>query len=328
MPILLFIATSIGMFIVTQSDGRWEIVGHSLQGRALTSIAATSDAIIIGTSDGLWRSGDRGVVWQQVGLKGQRDQVRWIASSKSRPSIILAGMEPAGILMSQDGGLTWSASAEIEKFRDSNSWYLPYSPRAGCVRGFAISEDGQKIERIYAAAEVGGVLVSNGVEKPWQLVDGSDGRPDYSRDLKLLIHPDVHSISVHPSSADRVTAPTGGGLYRSTDGGKTWRNIYDCYIRAAWVDPEDVNHIIAGPADGVSRNGRIEETHDGGKTWQRAPDGMHTPWANHMVERFFQANGHLYAILSNGELWVKLLKQKKWRHILKDIGQANAMASI
>jgi hypothetical protein len=41
-----------------------------------------------------------------------------------------------------------------------------------------------------------------------------------------------------------------------------------------WVDPVNPQHIIAGPAEGVSRNGRIEESYDGGQAWHLASDGM------------------------------------------------------
>ena len=78
----------------------------------------------------------------------------------------------------------------------------------------------------------------------------------------------------------------GGGLYRSADGGRTWKNLYRCYIRAIWVDPANAQHIVAGPADGVSRNGPIEESYDGGQTWHLVSDGMRSaPWSRHMVER-------------------------------------------
>jgi hypothetical protein len=43
--------------------------------------------------------------------------------------------------------------------------------------------------------------------------------PDMNRELGTTIHPDVHSITVHRTSSDLVTAATGGGLYRSADGG-------------------------------------------------------------------------------------------------------------
>jgi hypothetical protein len=56
----LYIATVLGLFIVTQTNGNWEIVRHTLKDKALTSVAASEGIIIAGTIDGIWRSSDTG----------------------------------------------------------------------------------------------------------------------------------------------------------------------------------------------------------------------------------------------------------------------------
>ncbi len=329
MQILLYIATSIGLYIISQSNGSWELVRHTLQNQPLTSVAVSSDYVIVGTREGLWRSADDGNSWQSVGPKSESVHIRWLMISEDKTRIVFAGTEPAGILTSYDDGLNWATSTQVEKLRDIKGWFLPYSPKAGCVRGFAVggSDRDKKRQYVYAAVEVGGVLVSQNGGRNWDLVEGSDGSPDYYRDLGTLIHPDVHSLSVHPKAPKIITASTGGGLYRSVDEGKTWKIIYDGYIRAAWVDPNDPMHIIAGPADGVSLNGRIEQTYDGGKHWHLAAEGMKAPWDRHMVERFYQKDRYLFAILSNGEIWIKHPTQNRWRHILAGIGKVRAMAA-
>lgn len=326
MSTILYIATGIGLFIIGRADGKWESIRHALEDQPLTSIAVSSRMVIVGTSEGLLRSADNGVSWEKVKPRIAIGHVRWLASIRKGSDLVLAGTEPAGILTSADGGATWHRSADVDRLRNINGWYLPYSPRAGCVRGFAAFTGDEGPQVIYAAVEVGGLLVSLDQAKRWQLVDGSDGNPDTSRSLGTMLHPDVHSITVHPGSSDWITAPTGGGLYQSTDGGRTWQRIYRCYIRAAWVDPKNPQHIIAGPADGVSRNGRIEATDDGGKTWSPAAAGMRTPWKKHMVERFFQSGDDLFAILSNGELWVRMLERQEWRHVLSAMGPVKAMS--
>ena len=194
------------------------------------------------------------------------------------------------------------------------------------MRGFAFFDFGAELARVFAAVEVGGVLISNNSGNNWQLVEGSDGNPAMNRALGKLIHPDVHSIHVHPASPDLVTAPTGGGLYRSTDCGRTWNCLYTCYCRAVWVDPNNSEHIILGPADGVSRNGRIEVSRDGGRTWTSASKGLDLPWPQHMVERFCQSKQALLAVLSNGELWSTELDTIEWHHILPDIKGITAIA--
>ena len=329
MAIFLYIATSIGLYIVSYSSGNWDIVQHTLQNQPLTSVASSNNHIIVGTVDGLLRSNDDGRSWQKVGKKEHSIHIRWLMSSKSQPQRIVAGTEPARILTSNDGGINWAASKDVDTLRNDKGWLLPYSSKAGCVRGFAIagSKTGKGLDRIYAAVEVGGVLVSSNGGKSWELIQGSDGSPDFSRDLGTMVHPDVHSISVHPKAPEIITASTGGGIYRSMDGGKTWQNIYDCYIRATWVDPEEPLHIIAGPADGVSRNGRIEQTNDGGKNWKLFNAGMNAPWGRHMVERFFQKDEMLFAVLSNGELWSKQLDGVTWLRILPEVPRVKALAA-
>ncbi len=327
MGVCLYIATAIGLFIVTQTDGKWNIVNHALKDHALTSVAVSEGVILAGTKDGVWRSTDNGRTWDESNRNLTIPYVRWMASSAKPSTAILVGTEPAGIFVSRDGGVTWDLNPEVGALRDRFGWFLPYSPNAGCVRGFAMAESGPVRNRIFAAVEVGGVLVSNDIGKTWHLVEGSDGRPDLNREYETMVHPDVHSITVHPTSSEIITAATGGGLYRSTDGGKTWKLRYRCYIRAVWVDPKDSQYIIAGPADGVSRNGRIEESFDGGQTWKFASEGMKVPWPRHMVERFVRAGDNLFAILSNGELHMKPLKQAKWQRVLPEITRIKALAA-
>jgi hypothetical protein len=84
---------------------------------------------------------------------------------------------------------------------------------------------------------------------------------------------------------------------------------------------------VAGPADGVSRNGRIEASRDGGSSWHPAGDGMTPPWPRQMVERFFKVQDELFAILSNGELWSRKLSGAKWNRALAEIGGVKAIAA-
>lgn len=147
-------------------------------------------------------------------------------------------------------------------------------------------------------------------------------------DDQTMIHPDVHSVNVHPSSPNAVIAPTGGGLYVSSDGGARWQRLYRCYCRAVWVDPGRADHMVFGPADSVDENGRIEETHNAGETWERADEGLDTAWPRHMVERFLEVDGELLAVLSNGELIAAPLDTLKWRSVIPAVQQVNAVAAL
>jgi photosystem II stability/assembly factor-like uncharacterized protein len=286
-------------------------------------VIAREGVILAGTHDGIVRSDDQGRTWHDASAGLTTRYVRWLAYHPNVSDLEFAGTEPAGIFVSHTGGAMWRECAEVARLRDAMGWFLPYSPRAGCIRGFAMHGT-----RAYAAAEVGGALRSDDRGETWQLCQGSPGRPDVADSPIGFLHPDVHSIAVHSSSPDLVFAPTGGGFYRSTDGGATWTLLYDCYVRAVWCDSSNPNHLILAPADNVDSNGRLEETHDGGATWHLASHGLQLPWRRHMVERLTQLGDELFAVLSNGQVFSTRLATMEWAQIVPEVRGVQAVTMM
>ncbi len=159
-------------------------------------------------------------------------------------------------------------------------------------------------------------------------MDGSDRNPEVEGLPEQSVHSDVHSVMVHPWSRDMVFAATGGGFYRSTDGGNIWSLVYDCYCRAAWVNPEDPQNILLGPAGGVDRDGTIEVTNDGGLTWVPASAGLKVPWRRSMVERFVQAGDNVLAVLSNGQLLSAPIVGWEWKRLAPSVSDVTSVCEL
>lgn len=318
---VIYLATDNGVVTARQRDGRWRAAGRSLEGRAVTAVIAREGVILAGTTGGIYRSDSGGRAWSEAGDGLTHRHVRRLAYHPDIPDLAFAGMEPAAVFVSRDGGSHWRECPEVAALRERFGWWLPYSSGAGCVRGFAFHG-----QRAYAAVEVGAALRSDDGGHTWALAPGSDGEPQFGAAAAGRVHPDVHSIEVHPTNPDRVLAPTGGGFYGSADGGGTWRELYDdCYVRAVWLDAADPEHMILGPSNGPSGSqGRIEETADGGASWQR----LAGPWPANMVERFAQAGRTLFAVMANGDVVAASLDALSWEPVLDDVGDVRDLAAM
>lgn len=90
----------------------------------------------------------------------------------------------------------------------------------------------------------------------------------------------IGAVQVAPSDAnivyvgtgDSVQGPSGDGMYKSTDAGKTFVHIgleETTKINKIVVDPKDPNIVVASTQGDATHDGRgIYRTTDGGKTWQ------------------------------------------------------------
>jgi photosystem II stability/assembly factor-like uncharacterized protein len=171
----------------------------------VTSVIAREGVIVAGTRQGVFRSADGGQAWDEVNTGLAIQHVRWLAYHPDHSDVEYAGTEPAAIFVSHDGASTWRQCVEVAELRERFGWFLPHSPEAGCVRGFAFHG-----HQGYAAVEVGGLLRSDDGGEHWALAAGSDGIPRFGTPSDGFVHPDVHSVVVHPLSPDLVYCPTGG----------------------------------------------------------------------------------------------------------------------
>ena len=152
----LILATEKGIVFCEKESNDWTEASNGLTDQDVTSVTAREGMILAGTTNGIFRSDDKGQTWKEASNGLTARHIRWMAFHPDGSNLVLAGTEPANIFLSHDNGDTWRACPEVAQLRDQFRWSLPYSPEAGCVRGFDFHGD-----RAYAAVEVGGVLRSD-----------------------------------------------------------------------------------------------------------------------------------------------------------------------
>jgi photosystem II stability/assembly factor-like uncharacterized protein len=303
---LLFLGTKDGIITLRWGRTGWHQTGQALAGHDVWAVAhrpgdpGTLYAGVYG--DALHRSTDSGQTWHAIGEGEALRFVRAIAFSPNIADTLYVGTEPANIYQSTDGGDTWH-DLGIRALPGSESWSLPYSPRAGAVRTIALhpAEPGL----IYAGVEQGGVLKSVDAGETWTITRSG-------------VHPDIHTLAVHPEAPQVLFAATGGGVYRTRDGTETWERLIDGYARAVAIHPIVPEVVFAGPARRVGHEGRILASEDGGDTWTLAARGLEIPMLN-MVESFVMESelpNDVLAVTSQGRLLRSRIDHIRWRPVV------------
>lgn len=192
-------------------SGAWT-VQHLATEHQVTRLAAdpTNPATLFAaTRDGVLRSDDRGLTWQPRGLEGQI--VKSIAVSPHDPQVVYAGLKPALLCVSRDGGQNWQ---ELESFRRIPNrwwWFSPAEPpdMRAYVMDVAVSPTEPDV--LLAGIEFGAVVRSE------------DGGRTWSRHRQGALR-DCHSLKFHASDGAWAyeAGGTGGGAAFSQDGGRTF----------------------------------------------------------------------------------------------------------
>jgi photosystem II stability/assembly factor-like uncharacterized protein len=207
---------------------------------------------------GIFRSRDGGKSWDKILYRGDKAGAVDLCLDPQNPSVLFAaiwevnrtpwslssGGPECGLFKSNDGGNKWE---EITRHHG-----LP----AGIIGRIGVAVSGADSRRIYAIveAEEGGVFVSDDAGQTWQRIN-NDRRLRQRAFYYTRIYAD-------PKSRDTLYV-LNTGLYRSTDGGKTFTALKAPHgdHHDLWIAPDDPKRMIN------SNDGGGNVSINGGETW-------------------------------------------------------------
>ena len=270
----------------------WRLVGPFRGGRtrAACGVAGEPNVFYVGQVDGgVWKSNDYGRTWNPIFDHESSQSIGAIAVAPSDGSVVYVASGEGlhrpdlsvgnGIYRSSDAGKTW----EHLGLRDGEQ--IP-----------ALAVDPHDPNRLFAAVlghpygpnEERGIFRSTDGGKSWKKVlykDANTGGSDVAIDLA---HPDVVYAALWqsrlgPWEDGNQYDGTNGGLFKSTDGGETWRkltkglpsNLVQIQVAIARSDPNRLYATLSTTLEGGYASGTglgLYRSDDAGESWTKATD--------------------------------------------------------
>lgn len=338
--LLVLIGTEKGAFTARRGDGSggaWQTSGPHLPGwevSALTLANNGSARLLAGTTHYVYgatirSSDDMGETWQEQpgspsydGERGFKMNRIWTIDA-SRPGALLAGVDEAGIFLSQDGGEHWRELRGLTDHPTRARW----SPGNGGLCLHTIVRDPDDENRLWVAISAVGVFRSDDGGETWALK--TDGLPPVPTGGDGAgIDRCVHRIALDPGSTDTLYMQFHGGVFRSTDAADTWHAI-ETGLPSNFGFPvvtTNPGELFVAPLDSDERRYmpagrlRIFRSRDAGESWQDVSAGlpnepqyvnvlrnaMATDPGNRGGIVFGTTMGQVYATSDGGESWEEL----------------------
>ena len=213
---------------------RWRMIGPFRGGRTRAAAGVTGQPNVFymaPVDGGVWKTENAGRTWRPIFDAQPTQSIGSLAVAPSDPNIIYAGSGEGlhrpdlsvgdGVYKSTDAGATWTHTGLAD---------AQQIPR--------LAVDPRRPERVFAAvlghpygpSEQRGVFRSLDGGRSWQKVlfkDANTGASDIEIDPRNpdVVYAALWEARLGPTEDDNDFEGAGGGLYKSTDGGTTWKQL-------------------------------------------------------------------------------------------------------
>ena len=229
--LLLLVGTKKGLFLLTSRDReRWELGGPYHTGREINhAIYDSRNGTVYAAVNDAWfgsevaRSTDLGKSWHsaernpafEAGSDYKLERIWHIEPGRlSEPEVLYAGVAPAALFRSGDGGQTWSELSSLTSHPSRSRW----GPGAGGLCLHSIVVDPSKPNRMFVGISAVGVFRTEDAGKTWQTANKGT-RAGFLPEEYPEFGQCVHKLLLGNSERSLLFQQNHCGVYRSDNAG-------------------------------------------------------------------------------------------------------------
>ncbi len=333
----LYVGTRKGLFLYERSGrGEWKVARTAFVGDPLSYVLPDErDGTLYAALNlghfgvKLHRSFDSGETFHEVaapaypkteeGSKEEAPAVKQIwcleSGGADRPGALWAGTNPGGLFRSDDRGETWRLNEPLWNEPERARWFGGGYDSPGI---HSVVVDPADSKHVLVGVSCGGVWITEDDGASWRVSTKgmfAEYMPPETREDPSIQDP--HRMVMCPAAANVLWVQHHNGVFRSSDGGKTWESITSrpsSFGFAAAIHPRDPKTSWLAPLKKdehrVPVDGKVvvARTRDGGESFDVLREGLPQDHAYDVVYRHgmdVDKSGDRLAMGSTtGSLWL------------------------
>ncbi len=264
---------------MSNSSARWRLTTILVAALVLAAFTAGSPALLAqGKQDkSTYEAALSNLQWRSIGPANMGGRVDDFAVVESNPSTVYVGMASGGVWKTTNSGTTWEPVFDNEAV--STIGDLALAPSDPCTLWVGTGEPNNRQSSSWG----NGIYKSTDCGKTWTNM----GLKETQSISRVLVHP-THPNTVYVAAAGRLWgANKERGVYKTTDGGKTWQQVFflnaDTGAIDLAMDPESADTLYAAMYQrrrtvfgfaGSGPGSALYKTTDGGATWAKLTKGL------------------------------------------------------
>ena len=215
--------------------------------------------------------------WREIGPAIQGGRIDDFAVVDSDPSTIYVGTASGGVFKTTNAGTTWQPLFDNEEV--STIGDIAIAPSDPVIVWVGTGEPNNR----QSASWGNGIYRSEDAGRTWKHM----GLRETQSIGRIVIHP-TNSNIVYVAAVGRLWGPSKErGVYKTTDGGKTWTNVLfvneDTGVTDIILDPASPDTLLAAAYqrrrtvfgfNGSGPGSAIYKTTDGGANWRKLSRGL------------------------------------------------------